>query len=240
MNCKASKKMVRSGSKGKGKGSQGKNGKMFAIVDDDGNWCYSNAADDEVLNSDAQKAEDENGDGGDVLVLSGLLPNMSGVFMEHGLDMQHGETEWFDFESMDCLLLSPDASIVGADDEFGLPDASKEVDDENMSPIHDSQAVYEADWCVKGSADLTCQGQTGDCASQGDSGVAGDSIDSWGVSISSDLKEDFKDAHSNTYEYCCRHACLDMHGVDNDAIWYFTLTVTAIFPVHVITMLMCC
>ena len=47
-----------------------------------------------------------------MLVLSGLLPNMSGVFMEHDLDMQRGETERFDRESMDSLLLSPDASKV--------------------------------------------------------------------------------------------------------------------------------
>ena len=184
MNCKAKQKTTPektkgqpkgsgSGSNGKGKGSKGKKGKMFAVVDDDGTWWYSDAAEGEILNSDAQKAEDENGNGGDVLVLSGLLPNMSGVFMEHVLDMQHGETEWFDLESMDCLLLSPDASIVGADDEFGLSDASREVvDDENMSPIRDLQAVYDSNWCVKESVDLTCQGQGGDCASQGHSCAA--------------------------------------------------------------------
>ena len=189
---------------------------MFAVVDDDGTWWYSDAAEEEILNSDAQKAEDESGNGGDVLVLSGLLPNMSGVFMEHVLDMQHGETEWFDLESMDCLLLSPDAPIVGADDEFGLSDASREVDDENMSPIRDLQAVYDSNWCVRESVDLTCQGQGGDCASQGHSCAAGDSLDSWGVSIGGDFERDFKDTPSNSYEHCCRHACLDMHGVDND------------------------
>ena len=61
-----------------------------------------------------------------------------------------------------------------------------------MSPIRDLQAVFESIWCVDGKVDLTCQGQLGDCAS------------------------DFKDTHLSSYEHCCRHACLDMHGVDND------------------------
>ena len=227
MNCKAKQKTTPektkgqpkgsgSGSKGKGKGSKGKKGKMFAVVDDDGTWWYSDAAEEENLGSDAQKAEDENGNGADVLVLSGLLPNMSGVFMEHVHDLQHGETEWFDLESMDCLLLSPDASIVEADDEFGLPDASEEADDENMSPIRDLQAVYDSDWCVKESVDLTCQGQGSHCASRGCGCAVGDSLDSWGVLIGDDFEKDFKDTPSNSYEHCCRHACLDMHGVDDD------------------------
>ena len=141
---------------------------------------------------------------------------MSGVFMEHVHDLQHGETEWFDLESMDCLLLSPDASIEGADDEFGLADTSQEVDDENMSPIRDLQAVYDSNWCVKESVGLTCQDQGSDCASRGCGRAVGDSLDSWGVLVDGDFEKDFKDTPSNSYEHCCRHACLDMHVVDND------------------------
>ena len=159
---KSPQKGQKGGSNSSGKGSKGsskgKKGKMFAVLDEDGSWWYTEcAAEEESADAPQDGAEDENSG---VLVLNCVLPQLDSLVV--GDSLRHDCCSSDASSGADEENFDSDASLDANEESFDVDrlfdgvlhfdmayDDFDEFEFEEMSPIRnvtDLETVYNRNW----------------------------------------------------------------------------------------------